>query len=96
MKIKNVEIEKMALENQGARERVEALEKQVGILDRKLKLSDEAAAKLSIKLKSIDNKGKKYSDKIKELEQNDETKNLLDTRLPDDLKRLLDESIQTN
>lgn len=96
MKIKNAEIEKMALENRGARERVEALEKQVGILDRKLKLSDEATAQLSIKLKSIDTKGKKYSDKIKELEQNDETKNLLDTRLPDDLKRLLDESIQTN
>ena len=96
MKIKNAEIEKMALENRGARERVEALEKQVGILDRKLKLSDEATAQLSIKLKSIDTKGKKYSDKIKELEENDETKNLLDTRLPDDLKRLLDESIQTN
>lgn len=96
MKIKNAEIEKMALENRGARERVEALEKQVGILDRKIRLSDEATAQLSIKLKSIDTKGKKYSDKIKELEQNDETKNLLDTRLPDDLKRLLDESIQTN
>lgn len=96
MKIKNAEIEKMALENRGARERVEALEKQVGILDLKLKLSDEATAQLSIKLKSIDTKGKKYSDKIKELEENDETKNLLDTRLPDDLKRLLDESIQTN
>lgn len=96
MKIKNAEIEKMALENKGARERVEALEKQVGILDRKIRLSDEATAQLSIKLKSIDTKGKKYSDKIKELEQNDETKNLLDTRLPDDLKRLLDESIQTN
>lgn len=91
-----MEIEKMALENRGARERVEALEKQVGILDRKLKLSDEATAQLSIKLKSIDTKGKKYSDKIKELEENDETKNLLDTRIPDDLKRLLDESIQTN
>lgn len=86
----------MTLENLGARERVTALEKQVGILDRKLKLSDEAAAQLTIKLKSIDTKGKKYSDKIKELEENDETKNLLDTRLPDDLKRLLDESIQTN
>lgn len=96
MKIKNAEMEKMALENKGARERVEALEKQVGILDRKIRLSDEATAQLSIKLKSIDTKGKKYSDKIKELEQNDETKNLLDTRLPDDLKRLLDESIQTN
>ena len=96
MKIKNAEIEKMALENKGSRERVEALEKQVGMLDLKIRLSDEATAQLSIKLKSIDNKGKKYSDKIKELEQNDETKNLLDTRLPDDLKRLLDESIQTN
>ena len=96
MKIKNAEIEKMALENRGARERVTALEKHVGILDLKLKLSDEAAAQLSIKLKSIDTKGKKYSDKIKELEENDETKNLLGTRLPDDLKRLLDESIQTN
>ena len=91
-----MEIEKMALENRVARERVTALEKQVGILDLKLKLSDEATAQLSIKLKSIDTKGKKYSDKIKELEENDETKNLLDTRLPDDLKRLLDESIQTN
>ena len=91
-----MEIEKMTLENREARERVTALEKQVGILDLKLKLSDEAAEQLSIKLKSIDTKGKKYSDKIKELEENDETKNLLDTRLPDDLKRLLDESIQTN
>ena len=96
VKIKNAQIETMALENLGARERVTALEKQISALERQVKISDEAAVALAEKVKSIDKQKNKYSDKIKELEKDDETKNLLSTRLPDDLKRLLDESIQTN
>lgn len=96
VKIKNAQIEAMTLENLGARERVTALEKQIGALERQVKISDEAAVALAEKVKSIDKQKNKYSDKIKELEKDDETKNLLSTRLPDDLKRLLDESIQTN
>lgn len=86
----------MTLENLGARERVVALEKQISALERQVKISDEAAVALSEKVKSIDKQKKRYSDKIKELEKDDETKNILDTKLPDDLRRLLDESLQTN
>lgn len=86
----------MTIENVGARERVAALEKQLSLMERQVKLSNESQLSLSNKVKQIELQKNKYSDKIKELEQDDNTKNLLDTRLPDDLKRLLDESIQTN
>lgn len=96
VKIKNAQIETMTLENLGARERVVALEKQISALERQVKISDEAAVALAEKVKSIDKQKNKYSDKIKELEKDDKTKNILDTKLPDDLRRLLDESLQTN
>ena len=96
VKIKDAQIETVTLENLWVRERVAALEKQIGALERQVKISDEAAVALAEKVKSIDKQKNKYSDKIKELEKDDETKNLLSTRLPDDLKRLLDESIQTD
>lgn len=96
VKIKNAQIETMTLENLGARERVVALEKQISALERQVKISDEAAVALAEKVKSIDKQKNKYSDKIKELEKDDKTKNMLDTKLPDDLRRLLDESLQTN
>lgn len=86
----------MTIENLGARERVAALEKQLSLMERQAKLANESQLSLSNKVKKIESQKNKYSDKIKELEQDDNTKNLLDTRLPDDLKRLLDESIQTN
>ena len=86
----------MTIENLGARERVAALEKQVGLMEKQVKLSNASRASLSNKVKQIESQKNKYSDKIKEIEKDDKTKNLLDTRLPDDLRRLLDESIQTD
>lgn len=86
----------MTIENLGARERVAALEKQLGLMEKQAKLSNASQASLSNKVKQIESQKNKYSDKIKEIEKDDKTKNLLDTRLPDDLRRLLDESIQTN
>ena len=86
----------MTIENLGARERVAALEKQIGLMEKQVKLSNASRASLSNKVKQIESLKNKYSDKIKEIEKDDKTKNLLDTRLPDDLKRLLDESIQTD
>ena len=86
----------MTIENLGARERVAALEKQIGLMEKQVKLSNASRVSLSNKVKQIESQNNKYSDKIKEIEKDDKTKNLLDTRLPDDLKRLLDESIQTD
>ena len=86
----------MTIENLGARERVAALEKQVGLMEKQVKLSNASRVSLSNKVKQIESQKNKYSDKIKEIEKDDKTKNLLDTRLPDDLRRLLDESIQTD
>ena len=96
MKLKNAQIDIMTIENVGARERVAALEKQLSLMERQVKLSNESQLSLSNRVKQIELQKNKYSDKIKELEQDDNAKNLLDTRLPDDLKRLLNESIQTN
>lgn len=94
MKLKNAQLEVMTIENLGARERVAALEKQIGLMEKQVKLSNASRISLSNKVKQIESQKNKYSDKIKEIEKDDKTKNLLDTRLPDDLKRLLDESIQ--
>ena len=95
VKLKNAQLEVMTIENLGARERV-ALEKQIGLMEKQVKLSNASRVSLSNKVKQIESQKNKYSDKIKEIEKDDKTKNLLDTRLPDDLKRLLDESIQTD
>lgn len=96
MKLKNAQIDIMTIENIGARERVAALEKQLSLMERQVKLSNESQLSLSNKVKRIESQKNKYSDKIKEIEKDEKTKNLLDARLPDDLKRLLDESIQTD
>lgn len=85
----------MTVENIGSRERVVALEKQLDLLERQKELSDEASVKLSEKLKTLENKKKNYTQGIKELDKNVKTKDLLDTRLPDDLRRLLNDAINS-
>lgn len=56
---------------------------------------NEANVKLSEKVKSLDGKKKKYTEAVKEIESDAQTKELLDTKLTDDLKRLLDSAIDS-
>lgn len=86
----------MRAENTGIKQRVESLESQLSLMELQAKASNESQISLSNKISKIESQKDSYSNKAKELEKDEKTKNLLDTRLPDDLKRLLDEAIQTD
>lgn len=67
----------------------------IATLRKQMEAVDEANKELSTQVKSLDSKKKKYSEQVKEIESDAQTKELLDTRLTDDLKRLLDSAINT-
>lgn len=60
-----------------------------------MEATNEANTKLSEQVKSLDGKKKKYTEAAKEIESDAQTKKLLDTKLTDDLKRLLDSAVNT-
>lgn len=66
------------------------LEQQVELLSKHIKEADNATERLSAKLKELENKKSKYKEELKELGlQNENVQDLLNTRIPDDLQRVL-------
>ena len=66
------------------------LEQQVELLSKHIKEADNATERLSAKLKGLENKKSKYKEELKELGlQNENVQDLLNTRIPDDLQRVL-------
>ena len=73
---------------------VENLNKQILILQRSLKEADTAQKQLDAKIKDLDNKKSSYDKDVKEIKDaNEKTRNLLNTKLPDDFKRLLNDAV---
>lgn len=71
------------------------LDKSLAIVQTQVKAADEAYKALNIKLSSLDKNKSNYTKEVKEIrDANENTRKLLDTRLPDDLKRLLNEAVQ--
>lgn len=94
LELKDVRIEKLEMANEVSQQKIADLSEQVGYLRKHSEEADKATRQLREKLITLDNKKTDYSEKVKELgNTNDKVKTILDTKLPDDLKRLLNESI---
>lgn len=66
------------------------LEKQVNLLSKHIKEADDATYRLTAQLKELESKKSKYKEELKELGlQNENVQDLLNTRIPDDLQRVL-------
>jgi DNA repair ATPase RecN len=76
-------IESLAAENKKTKELID--------------LTNQSFEEFNDKLSKIDKSATNFNPKVSKLkEENEDAKKLLDTRLPDDLKRLLDEAINYN
>lgn len=94
LKKKDLEISALTLRIEDSTHKVEELQDTVGGLKLNIKESAESYHRLSKKVGSLSSKESDYSQNIKKVEENVETKKLLDTPLPDDLRRLLNESVR--
>lgn len=93
IELKTAEISKLQQEQEAANLQITSLSKDIKDAVFRIKEADASFKRLSDKLKELDGKKSAYPEKIKELKDaNEETKNLLDTRLTNDLRRLLNEA----
>lgn len=93
IELKTAEISKLQQEQEAANLKITSLNKDIKDAVFRIKEADASFKRLSDKLEKLDNKKSVYPEKIKELKDaNEETKNLLDTRLTNDLRRLLNEA----
>ena len=95
LEVKNVEIAALTEKQAQTAEKVDKLNAQLEVFSRATKEADASWARLEDKIKTLEKNKKVYPNKVQEIKnENAEIKALLDTRLPDDLKRLLNESIK--
>lgn len=93
---KNLELKNVELINKQVNDKLLELQADVEILQRTTEAANTTTKELNAKVSELEKKKSNYTDKVKELGNKDENvKNFLDTKLPDDLKRLLNESIPT-
>ena len=94
LKRKDLEISNLTLQVEQSSKNVDRLQNVVGGLERNIKESSESYVRLSQRVSALSKKEMDYSQNIKKVEENVEIKKLLDTPLPDDLRRVLDESVK--
>ena len=83
-------LSKIISEKEDVDQKALGLEQQVELLSKHIKEADNATERLSAKLKELENKKSKYKEELKELGlQNENVQDLLNTRIPDDLQRVL-------
>lgn len=91
---KTKEIASLSEKQIETQKKVDSLNKQIGIVSDSIKQADASWESLNKKIQSLEKNKKNYTEKVQEIKnENDEVKAFLDTRIPNDLKRLLDESI---
>ena len=93
---KNLELKNVELINEQVNDKLLELQADVEFLQKTTEAANTTTKELNAKVSELEKKKSNYTDKVKELGNKDENvKNFLDTKLPDDLKRLLNESIPT-
>ena len=91
---KNLELKNVELINRQVNDKLLELQADVEFLQKTTEAANTTTKELNAKVSELEKKKSNYTDKVKELGNKDENvKNFLDTKLPDDLKRLLNESI---
>lgn len=92
---KNSEILVLQKEQGQLDKRIKDLNETLKLTQTQIKATDDAYKALSVRLGNLDQNKSNYTNKVKEIrDENEDTRRLLDTRLPDDLKRLLNEAVQ--
>ena len=91
---KTLELKNVELINRQVNDKLLELQADVEFLQKTTEAANTTTKELNTKVSELEKKKSNYTDKVKELGNKDENvKNFLDTKLPDDLKRLLNESI---
>ena len=94
LEIKEKDLALITEKHERSQKDVENLNKQILILQKSLKEADTAQKQLDAKIKDLDNKKSSYDKEVKEIKDaNEKTRNLLNTKLPDDFKRLLNDAV---
>lgn len=94
IEIKEKDLEILKLESQRDRENVDRLNKQIITLQKSLKEADVAQKQLDARISELDKNKISYDKELKEIKNaNENTRNLLNTKLPDDFKRLLNDAV---
>lgn len=94
---KNTEIAALTEKQDQTEKKVERINEQLEIVTRATKEADASWLRLEDKIKTLEKNKKIYPEKVQEIKnENAEIKALFDTRLPDNLKRLLHQSVQIN
>lgn len=80
-----------------ALEKIDALTNKLKQTNSAIEEANESWKRLEGRIAKIDSASGQYHQKLEDLKnENEQTKNLLDTRLPDDIKRLLMEATGTS
>lgn len=91
-----MEIKAITQKQDETAKKVDRLNDQLEIVSKATKEADASWLRLEDKIKNLEKNKKIYPEKVQGLKnENAEIKALLDTRLPDDLKRLLNESVKS-
>ena len=94
LEIKEKDLALITEKHERSQKDVENLNKQILILQKSLKEADTAQKQLDAKIKDLDSKKSSYDKELKEIKDaNEKTRNLLNTKLPDDFKRLLNDAV---
>lgn len=95
LETKNRQIEEMQTEQDELNTRVKNLSKAVLLAQTQIRATEDSHKALSARIAQLDKNKSNYTKEVKEIrDANEDTRKLLDTRLPDDLKRLLNEAVQ--
>lgn len=95
IKQKNLEILVLQEKQDNLQNSVIQLKDTIVVAKTQMDATDKAYKALSEKLANLDKNKEHYTNKVKEIrDENEDARKLLDTRLPDDLKRLLNEAVQ--
>lgn len=92
--LKNVEIVAIKQEQQTTQERLEKVSGQLSHLSLQIELANNSYTALKVKLDAIDKDKIKYTEEVRKIrDASESTKEFLDRKLPDDLKRVLNDAI---
>lgn len=95
LKLEQARLEKVVSEYESQKREIDKLNKSIETLHKHSEAVDTATRNINTKINELEKKNKSYNTKVEELgRKDDDVKKVLDTKLPDDLKRLLDESIK--
>lgn len=96
LEAKNKEIITLSDKQKETERRLDKLGKDIEFISNASREADASWNRLNDKIQKLEKTRKLYPEKVQELKnENEEIKSVLDTRLPDDLKRLLNESIKS-